>query len=102
MSHISIQGASRSDHARSQARMEWSNDICSRWSNILGANRRLANAKSAMLQENNPDAACMYVYTRSTYFDMYSGRHVLCLLFCAGVTALCYAVLCCAVLAVLL
>ena len=38
----------------------------SRWSNILGANRRLANTKSSMLQENNPDAACMYVHT---YFD---------------------------------
>ena len=37
---------------------------------ILGVNRRLANAKSAMLQENNPDPACMYVRTHlHTYFD---------------------------------
>ena len=47
-------------YARSQGRME-RDDICGRWSNISGANRRLANAKSSMLQENNPDAACMYV-----------------------------------------
>ena len=61
------------------------NGRCSRWSNILGANRRLANAKISMLQEINPDAACMYVHTS---FDMYSDRHVLGLL-CAGVIALC-------------
>ena len=29
-------------------------------STILGANCRLANAKSSMLQDNNLDAACMY------------------------------------------
>ena len=27
----------------------------------VGANRRRANAKSSMLQEQHPDAACMYV-----------------------------------------
>ena len=59
--------------ARSQGRME-RNDRCSRWSNVLGANRRLANANSSMLQENNPDAACVYVHT-GTYFEMYSDRH---------------------------
>ena len=46
--------------ARSHGKMERDN-ICSRISNILGANRRLANANSSMPQENNPDAACMYV-----------------------------------------
>ena len=54
----------------------------------------LENAKSFMLQENNPDVACMYIHTS---FDMYSDRHVLGLLRCAGVIALC-----CAVFAVLL
>ena len=41
---------------------EWNGktEAVRRWSNILGANRRLANAKSSMLQEYNPDAACMY------------------------------------------
>ena len=68
---------------------------CSRWSNILGACRRLANAKSSMLQKNNPDAACMYVHTS---FDTYSDRLVLGLLLCAGVIALCCAALCCAAL----
>ena len=34
-------------------------DIVSRWSNILGANKRLANAQSSMLQENKRDTACM-------------------------------------------
>ena len=72
------------------------NDRCNIWSNILGAHRRLANAKSPMLQENNPDAVCMYVHT-STCFGMYSDQHVLGLLLCARVVALC-----CAVLAVLL
>ena len=38
------------------------------WSNIFGANRRLANAKSSMFQENGLDAVCMYVRTS---FDMY-------------------------------
>ena len=52
-------------------------DRCSRWSNILGANRRLANAKSSCLQENNADAACMCVHTS---FYIYSHRHVLGLL----------------------
>ena len=32
--------------------------------NILGANRRLADAKSFMLQENNPDAARMHFTSR--------------------------------------
>ena len=49
-----------------------------------------------MLQEKKPDAACMYVHTSS--FETYSDRHVLGLLPCAGVIALCYAVLCCALL----
>ena len=68
----------------SQARMK-RNDGCSRWSNIFGANRRLANAKSSVLEENNPDAACMYVHTS---LDMCSDRHVLALLLCAGVISL--------------
>ena len=34
---------------------------------------RLANAKSSMFQENNPDAACMYVHT---CFDT---RYVICM-----------------------
>ena len=73
--------------------MDWNDDRCSRWSNILGANRRLANAKSCMLQGNSRSAACMYVHAS---FDTYSDRHALGLLFCAGVIALCCAVLCCA------
>ena len=60
---------------------------------MLGANRRLANAKSYMLQEDKRDVACMYVHTS---FDTYSDRHVLGLLRCAGVIALCRVVLCCA------
>ena len=60
-------------YARSQGRMDW-NDICSRGSNILGANRRLANVKNSMVQENNQDAAYMYVHINS--FDTYSDRHV--------------------------
>ena len=40
----------------------------------LGANRRLVNAKTSMLQEKNPDAACMCVHTS---FGKYSDRHVL-------------------------
>ena len=68
--------------ARSQRSMDWNDRY------ILGANRRLANAKSSMLQENKRDAACMYVHT----FDTYSGRHVLALLLCAGGIALCCAV----------
>ena len=61
----------------------------------MGANRRLANAKSSMLQENKRDAAYMCVRTS---FDTHSDRHVLgCLLLCAAVIALlCCAVLCCA------
>ena len=39
------------------------NDRCDRWSNILGANRRFAIAKSSIRQENYPDAACLYVHT---------------------------------------
>ena len=91
---IYVQGASLSGrNARSQGRMDWNDrqiDVVSRWSNILGGNRRLANAKSSMLQENKRDAACMYVQTS---FDTYSDRHVLGLLLCAGVIALCCAVL---------
>ena len=58
--------------------------------NILGANRRLANAKSSMLQEHKLYAACMYVHTSCR---TYSDRHGLGLLLCAGVIALCFAVL---------
>ena len=76
-SHHNIQGETRSGSAR-RARSQG----CSTWSNILGANRRLANAKSSMLQENNPAAASMYVHTS---FDLYSDRHVLGLLLCPGV-----------------
>ena len=55
--------------ARSQGRIE-RNDRCGRWPNIVGANRRLANAKSFILQENNPDAASMlYVHYFQDYFD---------------------------------
>ena len=51
-----------------------------------------------MLQENNPDTAGMlYVHTvvpgTSFYTGMYSDRHVLGLLLCARVIALCFAVL---------
>ena len=59
---------------------------------VVDGPRRPANAKSSMLQENN--AACtLYVHTS---FDMYSDRHVLGLLLCSRVNALCCAVLCCA------
>ena len=44
-----------------------------------------------MPQENKQDAACMHVHTS---FDTYSDRHVLGVLLCAGVIALCRAVLC--------
>ena len=57
------------------------------------ASRRLACAKSSMLQENNPDAACMSVHTS---FGMCSDLHLLGLLLCVGLIADC-AVLCCAV-----
>ena len=40
--------------------------------NVNEANRRLANAKSSMLQENNPDAACMHHTNRYR-----TGRRVL-------------------------
>ena len=50
----------------------------------------VANAKRSMLQENNSNAAYMYVHT---FFDTYSNWHVLGLLLCAGVIALCCAVL---------
>ena len=59
---------------------------------MLGANRRLANAKSYMLQEDKRDVACMYVHTS---FDTYSDRHVLGLLLCAeGIALLWCALLC--------
>ena len=41
---------------------------------MFGANRRRANAKSSMLKESNPDAACMYVQTS---LEMHSDRHAL-------------------------
>ena len=67
-----------------------------RWSHMLGANSRLANAKSSMLQENRQDAACTQVHTS---FDTYSDRPVLLAALCRGDCAvLCCAVLCCAVL----
>ena len=51
-------------YARSQGIIHW-NDRCSRWSNMLGTNRRPANDKSSMLQENkNRDGACTYVRTK--------------------------------------
>ena len=78
------------------------NDGCGVWSNILCANTRLGNAKSSMLQEINPDAACMYCIYARTAFYTYSDQHVLGLVLCAGVITLCCAVLCCAVLAVLM
>ena len=56
---------------RSLTRKIEENDRCSKWSNVFGANRRLANAKSSMLQENNPDAACMYEIERT---ERKSGR----------------------------
>ena len=96
-----IQGPSRSGrslrvaaarYARSQGRME-RNDRCSRWSHILGASRLPANAKSSMLQENNPDAACMLYVHMYTSFDMYSDWQALDFLLCARVIALRYAVL---------
>ena len=68
-------------------------DVCSKWSTILGANRRLGNAKSAMLQGSKPDAAWMHALAS---FDTYCDRHVLGLLLCAGVIVLLCAVLCCA------
>ena len=55
---------------------------------IIGANRRLANAESSMLQENNPDAACstaavpiwrsidnLEPLSRATLLFQNSGRH---------------------------
>ena len=35
----------------------------------LGANKRLGNAKSSMLQENNPEAACLYVHSSSDVYE---------------------------------
>ena len=52
-------------YARSQGGMDCNYrqiDVICRWSNVLRANRRLANAKSSMLQENKRDAACMYTH----------------------------------------
>ena len=51
-------------YARSQGRMERNDRCIGMWSYILGAKGRLVNAQSSMLQENNPDATCMYVYTK--------------------------------------
>ena len=70
------------------------NDGCGVWSNILCANTRLGNAKSSMLQEINPDAACMYCIYARTAFYTYSDQHVLGLVLCAGVITLCCAALC--------
>ena len=76
-----------------------------RWSNIFGANRRLASAKSSMLQENNPDAphACTYTCiplsaSFDTWYVLWSARTCFAALFrgdCA-VPVLCCASLCCA------
>ena len=79
----------KSNSIRGASRSGWSYVVI-RWSNILGANRRLANAKISMLQENKRDAACVYVHTS---FDTYSDRHVLGLLHCAEVIALWLALL---------
>ena len=46
-----------------------------------------------MLQENNPDAACMLYVHMYTSFDMYSDWQALDFLLCARVIALRYAVL---------
>ena len=46
-------------YARSQGRMEHNANVLTERSMILGANWRFVNAKSAMLQDNKPDAACM-------------------------------------------
>ena len=51
----------KSNSIRGASRSGWSYVVI-RWSNILGANRRLANAKISMLQENKRDAAFMYTY----------------------------------------
>ena len=54
------------------------------------------NAKSSMLEENNMDAACMlcvHIILILILRRMYSDRHVLGLLLCARVIALCFAVL---------
>ena len=81
-------------YARSHGRMERDHDKCSRWSNIFGANRRLANPKISMLQENNPDAACIVcVLLICTPI----GTYLVCCLV-QGWLALCCAVLCRAVL----
>ena len=63
-------------YARSQGRSE-RNDRFSTWSNILGANRRPANAKSSMLQENNPNAAQSMNIIRTYYTYIYFFRYVL-------------------------
>ena len=73
--------------------------VVSRWSNILGANRRHAIAKSSMLQENKLDVACMYIYTY--IFLLIRTLIGTCLVVCCFMRGrLCYscAVLCCAVL----
>ena len=64
--------------------------VYNRGFNLFGADRRLANAKSSMLQETKRDAACMYAHTS---FDAYSNRHVLGQLLCARGITLCFAVL---------
>ena len=66
---MQIQGASRSGRVlplRSLGRkngLELQTDVVGRWSSILGANRRLADAKSSMPQENKRDEAYIYVRT---------------------------------------
>ena len=80
-------------YARSQGRTE-RKDKRSRWSNILGSNRRLANAKSSMLQESN-HAPCTYVRTYLVLFLICTviGAYFVCC-FVQGVLRC--AVLCCA------
>ena len=63
---------------------------------MSGENRRLANAKSSMLQEINPDAASILLSICDSARTWFAAL-------CSGDCAvLCFAVLCCAVLAVLL
>ena len=59
-----LRRAERWEKIRSLARkngLELQADVVRRWSNILGANRRLAHAKSSMLQENKRDVLFLYV-----------------------------------------
>ena len=62
-----LQGASPSGEFRQlrmlTRKMKWNNmtDVARRWSNVIGANRRLANVKSSMLQENKTSETCIYL-----------------------------------------